>query len=70
LDHPSRHGVGLANVPGTSSCPSTGETSGACPGFRQDHVVPLACGGPDAVPNLQWQTVADAIAKDYRERKA
>jgi hypothetical protein len=51
-------------------CPSTGKTRGACPGFRKDHVVPLACGGPDAVLNLQWQTVADAIAKDYRERKA
>jgi len=30
-------------------CPSTGRTSGACPGYRKDHVVPLACGGPDAV---------------------
>jgi hypothetical protein len=35
------------------SCPSTGKTSGACPGYRKDHIVPLACGGPDAVPNLQ-----------------
>jgi hypothetical protein len=38
-------------------CPSTGRTSGACPGYRKDHVVPLACGGPDAVSNLQWQTI-------------
>jgi hypothetical protein len=51
-------------------CPSTGKFSGACPGFRKDHVVPLACGGPDAVSNLQWQTVADARAKDHWERKA
>jgi hypothetical protein len=51
-------------------CPSTGKTSGACPGFRKDHVVPLACGGPDAVSNLQWQTAADARAKDHWERKA
>src|SRR5438270_10672246 len=36
-------------------CPSTGLASGACPGFRKDHVVPLACGGPDAVSNLQGQ---------------
>jgi hypothetical protein len=51
-------------------CPSTGKPSGACPGFRKDHVVPLACGGPDAVSNLQWQTVADAREKDHWERKA
>jgi hypothetical protein len=37
-------------------CPSSGKTSGACPGYRKDHVVPLACDGPDAVSNLQWQT--------------
>ena len=51
-------------------CPSTGQTSGACPGYRKDHVVPLACGGPDAVTNLQWQTVPDARAKDVWERRA
>src|SRR5438045_244929 len=36
-------------------CPSTGRPTGACPGFIKDHVVPLACGGPDAVSNIQWQ---------------
>jgi len=41
-------------------CPATGRTIGACPGYRKDHVVPLACGGPDAVSNMQWQTVRDA----------
>lgn len=25
--------------------------------------MPLACGGPDAVENMQWQSVADAKAK-------
>ena len=24
-------------------CPSTGQTRGACPGYRKDHVIPLAC---------------------------
>jgi hypothetical protein len=43
-------------------CPSTGKTSGACPGYRKDHIKALACGGPDAVSNLQWQTVAAARA--------
>ena len=51
-------------------CPSTGKTSGACPGYRKDHIRPLACGGADAVWNLQWQTIADARAKDAWERKA
>ena len=51
-------------------CPSTGRTSGACPGYRRDHIKALACGGPDAVSNLQWQTVAAAKAKDRWERRA
>lgn len=37
-------------------CPATGRTAGACPGWEVDHVVPLACGGPDTVPNMQWLT--------------
>jgi hypothetical protein len=45
-------------------CPSTGRTSGGCPGYRKDHIKPLACGGLDAVSNLQWQTIAEARAKD------
>src|SRR5690242_20900943 len=48
-------------------CPSTGRTSGACPGYRKDHISPLARGGPDAVSNMQWQTVAAARAKDRWE---
>jgi hypothetical protein len=51
-------------------CPSTGKSSGACPGYTKDHIKPLACGGPDAVGNLQWQTVTAAKAKDRWERKA
>jgi hypothetical protein len=51
-------------------CPSTGRTSGACPGYLKDHAKPLACGGPDAVWNLQWQTIRDAKAKDRWERRA
>ena len=50
-------------------CPSTGRTTGACLGFVKDHVIPLACGGPDSVANLQWQTTAAARAKDRWEQK-
>jgi hypothetical protein len=50
-------------------CPATRDTRGACPGYVKDHVRPLACGGPDAVDNIQWQTAADAKAKDRWERR-
>lgn len=48
-------------------CPSTGQRSGPCPGWIKDHAVPLCAKGPDTVLNLQWQTVADARAKDRDE---
>ena len=51
-------------------CPFTGLRTGACPGYRKDHIKALGCGGPDAVWNMQWQTIADAKAKDRWERKA
>lgn len=38
------------------------------PGYVVDHIVPLACGGADVPSNMQWQTVADAKAKDATER--
>jgi hypothetical protein len=50
-------------------CPSTGRTTGACPGYIKDHIRALDCGGPDSVANMQWQTVAEAKAKDKWERK-
>jgi hypothetical protein len=38
------------------------------PGYVVDHIRPLACGGDDAPTNMQWQTVAEAKAKDGWER--
>ena len=53
----------------THQCPSTGLTSGACPGWVKDHIKPLACGGPDTPSNVQWQTIRNAKAKDKWETK-
>lgn len=49
-------------------CPATGLVKGPCAGYVIDHIKALACGGPDAPENMQWQTVADAKAKDRWER--
>jgi hypothetical protein len=38
------------------------------PGYVIDHRVPLANGGADAPGNMQWQTKAEAKAKDKWER--
>ena len=48
-------------------CPSTGKSSGACPGYVIDHVVPLKRGGADRPGNMRWQTTAEARAKDRTE---
>ena len=47
--------------------PSTGVTTGRCPGYVKDYIVPPACGGPDAVSNMQWLTIRDAQAYSYCE---
>jgi len=44
-------------------CPATGRTSGACPGWHVDHVIPLACGGPDHPANMQWLTAEANLRK-------
>ncbi len=48
-------------------CPSTGRTSGACPGYVIDHITPLKRGGADDPTNMQWQTKESAKAKDKIE---
>ncbi len=55
-------------------CPSTGLSTGACPGWSKDHVIPLACGGCDSIENMQWlkntiKTCAGTECKDRWERK-
>jgi len=37
------------------------------PGYVVDHIIPLKKGGCDCTGNMQWQTIADAKAKDKWE---
>lgn len=48
-------------------CPSTGRTTGACPGWVMDHMVSLRCGGADVPENIWWQRVQEAKEKDSQE---
>ena len=48
-------------------CPATGLPHGRCPGYIIDHNIALKRGGPDTPANMQWQTVAEAKAKDRWE---
>ena len=55
-------------------CPSTGLTSGACPGWAIDHVIPLIACGADSISNMQWlpatiKSCAGTQCKDRWERK-
>lgn len=56
------------------ACPSTEAHSGSCPGWAIDHVVPLSCGGADAVWNMQWlpdqiKSQRGEFSKDHFERR-
>lgn len=51
-------------------CPANGSRSGPCKGWVIDHIIPLACNGPDTPSNMQWQTKQDAKDKDKWERKS
>lgn len=48
-------------------CPSTGKSTGSCPGYVIDHVTPLKRDGADSPSNMQWQTKEAAKAKDKWE---
>jgi hypothetical protein len=69
----SRSSAVIAEFKRIHPCPVDWKTSGACKGWAIDHVIPLACGGCDAVSNMQWlpngiksQAV---IGKDRFERR-
>ena len=50
-------------------CPSTGKSSGACPGYQVDHREALICGGRDELDNLQWLGTEEHKAKTRVEVK-
>ena len=52
----------------THLCPSSHRYGLPCPGNVIDHIDPLACGGPDLASNMQYQTLAEGLAKDKVER--
>jgi hypothetical protein len=56
------------------ACPANGAHSGPCPSWAIDHVIPLDCGGVDAVWNLQWlpdqiKSARGEFSKDHFERR-
>lgn len=70
----ARSKVTIARFRQLYACPSTRKNTGACPGWAIDHVIPLDCGGVDAVYNMQWlpNTIKSASGpdkKDHFERK-
>jgi hypothetical protein len=70
-------GVALARDPAqvrafrkSNPCPVTQKTTGACPGFVVDHIVPLCFDGADLPGNMAWQEVRASYKKDVFERQA
>lgn len=62
-----RSSTARASFHRANPCPSTGKTSGGCPGYVIDHRKALKRGGEDHPSNMQWQTKAAAAAKDRVE---
>lgn len=65
--HISRSAKAVREFRKQHPCPGTGKTSGACRGYVIDHIIPLKKCGADAPSNMQWQTTAEARAKDKWE---
>jgi hypothetical protein len=62
-----RSGQARAQFKNSHPCPTTGKSSGSCPGYVIDHIQPLKRDGADASSNMQWQTKTAAKAKDRIE---
>lgn len=67
--HPHRNRGAVAKFRRANPCPN-GPDKGSktrCRGYVVDHIVSLACCGSDIPCNMQYETVADAVAKDKWE---
>ena len=60
---------GQTRISTAAALPVDGAHDRRMPRYVRDHIRALACDGPDAVYNMQWQTTAAAKAKDRWERK-
>ncbi|MDO8596126.1 MAG: hypothetical protein Q7R45_05840 [Sulfuricaulis sp.] len=65
---PQRSRKAEAEFRSANPCPATGQTQGVCKGYVIDRIIPPVCGGADDPANMQWQTIAEAKAKDKWER--
>ena len=65
-----RSQAALGSFKRSNPCPSTGRSSGACPGYQVDHIRPLAAGGADHKSNMQWLSTSAHKAKTRAERKS
>lgn len=63
----SRSAAAVAAFKREHPCPAASQDRGTCPGWVVDHIIQLCAGGVDHPSNMQWQTVAEAKAKDKRE---
>jgi 5-methylcytosine-specific restriction endonuclease McrA len=46
-------------------CLDTGKTTGPCPGWQVDHIIPLACRGRDVIENMQWLPIRIKIREKW-----
>lgn len=65
----ARSKASIAEFRRANPCPATGQPHGKCPGYVIDHITPLCACGADSPENMQWQTNAEAKAKDRLERQ-
>jgi outer membrane biosynthesis protein TonB len=66
---PARPSSAKENFRKAYPCPSTGRSSGSCPGYEVEHMNPPACGGADSPGNMQWVQASSARKKGAPECK-
>ena len=66
---PVRPSSAKDNFRKANPCPSTGRSSGSCPGYEVEHMNPPACGGADSPGNMQWVQASAARKKGAPECK-